>query len=144
MEARRTSPKGQTVKYAASGKSNEKIEVMVTFPSIREGDMGQLVDATVAAMTLGTQSIIGIDEKAGIRKLAEIVDIEDYDEVLDEQYPETGPDKYDPVRKDEPLPAAGPGAVPTVPPQPKPMPKVKEATRRLLEAARRVARNKAA
>lgn len=146
MEASRVSKKGQTVKYSSSGQSDSKIEVMVTFPSIREGDMGALVDATVAAMTLGTQSIIGIDEKAGVRKLAEIADIEDYDEVLDAQYPETGPDKYDPIRtKEEPPPTpTGPGGVPTVPQQPRPEPQVKEATRRLLEAVRRVAGRKAA
>jgi hypothetical protein len=144
VEAQRVSKKGQTVKYKAGDLSDERMEVMVTFPSIREGDMPALVSATVESMTLGnTQGqVVGVDEKAGVRRLYEITGIENGDEIIEEQYPENGENAYDPVRKKEeepPPPAPGTGGAPPAPgAPPKAAPNARESLRRLLEVARRV------
>lgn len=122
------------------------IEVKCTFPSIREGDIPQLISACVAAMTLGNSqgAVVGIDEKAGIEKLYEYIGIENGDELAEEQYPES---EYDPDRTKEPPPAPAPvvpgglsfatppkaPAAPAAPPKAK-SPNVKEAIARLLAA----------
>ncbi len=105
-EARRSyrrSPLGNDiVVYEAAVKpAPNVIETMVTFPSIREGDIPQLVSAVVQAMTLGnTQGeVVGVDEKAGVAKLGEIIGIPKSDELVDQMYPEKGEDAYDPVRR---------------------------------------------
>jgi hypothetical protein len=149
MEARRvyreTGLGNMAVRYEASAPSDAAIETMVTFPSIREGDIPQLVKAITDAMTLGnTQgTVVGIDERAGVRKLYEVTGIENGDELIDQQYPDKGKDKYDPLRtKDEPPPAP----VPPAPGAPTPEPtasKAQESLRRLMEAARRIS-NRAA
>ena len=76
------------------------IEIKVTFPAIREGDIPALINATVEAMTLGNKGgqIVGIDEKEGVRKLFELNGTENGDELVEEMYPSTGPNKYDPNR----------------------------------------------
>lgn len=148
MEAARVSRRGETVRYEATPPSNEKIEVMTTFPSIREGDNPALVTALVEAMTLGnTQGqVVGIDEKAGIKKLYELNGIDNGEELTNDQYPEQGPNKYDPNRTKEDaeekqakanLAAAPPMAHPAAPAAQPPKP-VAEAVRRLLEAAKKV------
>jgi hypothetical protein len=76
----------------------DEIEVKCTFPSIREGDVPQLVAATVQAMTLGTQSVCGIDEKAGVRKLYEQIGVDNGDELTESQYPDGD---YDPNRENQ-------------------------------------------
>jgi hypothetical protein len=96
------------------------IEVKVSFPSIREGDIPALIQATVLSMTLGDKGgqVVGIDEKVGVRRLYELNGIENGDEVTEEQYPD---DEYDPDRTKEPLPAPilpllpSPGGVPQAP-----------------------------
>ena len=156
MEAARVSKKGQTVRYEAAKPSDDKIEVMVTFPSIREADNPALITAVVESATLGNKGgqIVGIDEKEMVKKLYELNGIEDGEEIAEEQYPSTGPDKYDPNRTKEDA-AAIKAAIPTAPVPVQPGPeapgghpqqqavaapqKAAEAlVRRLLEAARRL------
>jgi len=75
----------------------------VNFPAILEGDLPNLINAAVNAMTLGNKlgEVTGIDEKAGVRKLFEFLDIEHADEILEQMYPES---TYDPDRTKEPTP----------------------------------------
>ncbi|HET9304846.1 MAG TPA: hypothetical protein VFO46_02355 [Candidatus Sulfotelmatobacter sp.] len=158
-EAKRSSQPGRTVRYEAAKPSDDTIEIMVTFPNIVEGDVPQLVAAVVDAMTLGNKGgqIVGVDEKAGIRKLYEIAGIENGDEIIEEQYPSTGADKYDPNRTKEDaaaLKAPISSRPPYSPPGPelpggeqRPAPVVpapKEALARLMEAARKLRRKDAA
>jgi hypothetical protein len=116
--ARVQQPDGSWVYEAKSKRIGSKpaaIEVKCTFPSIREGDIPQLVDATVKAMTLGnTQGqVVGIDEKTGVERLYELLGVEDGNEIAEDQYPESD---YDPDRtQEEPPPAPAP-AVPMGPP----------------------------
>lgn len=100
------------------------IEVRADFPAIREGDIPALVTATVEAMTLGNHGgqIIGIDAKEGTRKLGEILGINNNDEMVEKQYPETGNPKYDPNRLTEILPAPIPKAQPLPGGKPEPQP----------------------
>jgi hypothetical protein len=94
------------------------IEVRCDFPAIREGDIPQLVTATVASMTLGnTQGqVVGIDERAGVMKLLELLGFENPEEILDAMYPEK---EYEPDRtiEDEPEPPAPTPPFGGIPPQ---------------------------
>lgn len=76
--------------YEAFSKDPDGIEIQVNFPAIREGDIPALVDATIKAGTLGNTSgqFVGLDEKATVRKLYELVGIEDGDELTEAMYPE--------------------------------------------------------
>lgn len=84
----------------------KEIVVKVNFPAIREGDMPANVTAIKEAMTLGTQSVIGIDERTGIGLLYEQFGIEDYGDILDKQYP---PGEYD-AKREKPEPEPEPTA----------------------------------
>jgi hypothetical protein len=97
--ARKRLPDGSW-RYVEAPTGGDEIEVKCTFPSIREGDIPQLVSATVQAMTLGNAqgNIVGIDEKAGVRKLYEQLGIDNGDELTEAQYPE---DEYDPNRENQ-------------------------------------------
>ena len=109
-EHKRTLDKrGRFVYEAAAPK--DAITVMVNFPSIIEADIPTNVGAIVAAMTLGNKAgeVVGIDEKEGVRLLTSELGIADPEEVLEEMYPATGPDAYDPNRTKEPEP--DPGAI---------------------------------
>lgn len=87
------------------------IEVMATFPSIREGDIPAQIGAVVQAMTLGNKGgqVVGIDERAGVLKLSRLADIDTPDEVVEDMYPDS---EYDPDRTQEIEPAP----IPTAPP----------------------------
>ncbi len=78
------------------------IEIQVNFPNIREGDVPALVAATVEAMTLGSKlgTVVGIDEKAGVRQLYDQLGIEGGDELTEEQYPEETYEKDRQAQKD--------------------------------------------
>jgi hypothetical protein len=148
-EAKRISKRGETVRYEAKTQPGKgEIELMVTFPSIREGDIPALVSSTVEAMTLGNSQgqVVGIDEKAGVRKLYEQLGIDDGDDLIERQYPESGPDKYDPNRTKEdeepPAPAVAPAPVQGAPQPAKPKP-VEESLRRLREAIERIGKRAA-
>ncbi len=119
-EARRTLRNGRLVellkrdengKWTEAGKpiAENEVIVSVNFPAIREGDIPQLVDATVRSMTLGNAQgqVVGIDEKAGVRRLYDLQGIENGDELTEEQYPEA---TYEPERE-----VALPPAPPPVP-----------------------------
>lgn len=113
--AKRTLPNGDRV-YEAFAPKDDEIQVRVTFPAIREGDLPALVKAWAEAMTLDNKGgqVVGIDERVGVRGIMEILGIEDPEETLDLQYPDHDsgvkgtPDfkpKYDPCRTKAPLPA---------------------------------------
>jgi hypothetical protein len=94
--------------YEATKKSQANvIEVLCAFPAIREGDIPQLVNAVVTAMNLNSRGgqVVGIDEKAGVRKLYTVLGIDGADELVEAQYPE---DTYDPDRSQQILPAPVP------------------------------------
>lgn len=78
----------------------DAIEVTVTFPSIREGDIPQLVTATATAMTLGGMggTVTGIDQKAGVFHLMTLLGIDKAEEIVEEMFPEA---EYDPNRTEE-------------------------------------------
>lgn len=101
--ARHIGPRGEVV-YEAFAKQPDKIEVKVNFPAIREGDLKELVAATVEAMTLNNKGgqVVGIDEKAGVLKLYDLLGIENGAELAEDQYPEG---KYDPDRTAQEIPA---------------------------------------
>ncbi len=95
--------------YEADPLASDVVEVMVNFPTIIEADVPTEIGAIVQAMTLGNKAgeVVGIDEREGVRRLYTAVGTEHAEELLKEQYPDTGPDKYDPLRtKDEPVDAA--------------------------------------
>ncbi len=97
--------------YEAKKKKPSTIEIKATFPAIREGDIPALINAVGEAMTLGNKGgqVVGIDEKAGVAKLYELLGIENGDELTEKQYPEG---EYDPDRTKEPLPAPVQKAMP--------------------------------
>ena len=98
---------------AAKGKTaTTDIEVTVTFPAIREGDMSLRVKAIAEAMTLDNKGgqIVGIDERAGVLMLLQEVGYEDAEELIEEMYPEG---EYDPDRTKEPIAAPIPKAQPS-------------------------------
>jgi hypothetical protein len=83
------------------------IEIRVDFPAIREGDVPALVKAGVESMTLDNKGgqIVGTDEKAGVLWLMNMIGIENAEELVEEMYPSSGKDKYDPDRTKQVLPA---------------------------------------
>jgi hypothetical protein len=110
----------QYIEAAVVKDKPDAIEVTVTFPAIREGDIPALVTATTNAMTLGQMSgVPGIDQKAGILHLMTLLGIDKAEEIVEEMFPDS---QYEPDRtiEDEPEPAAVPGSVPGAPPQPVP------------------------
>ena len=84
----------------------DDIEIRVDFPAIREGDIPALITANVQAMTLGNRGgqIVGIDEKAGNLNSMRLLGLENADDLIEEMYPSTGKDKYDPDRTKQVLP----------------------------------------
>lgn len=121
-KARKLDIRAGAIRYTPAGKRIQEakkqesvIEVAVNFPAIREGDLGIVVKATVDAMTLNnTQGqVVGIDRKEGTKKLYQLLDIEDGDQIADKQFPEGS---YDPDMTKEPPP-------PEPAPAPKPAPK---------------------
>ena len=104
--------------YEAKPKPGQ-ITVMVNFPSVIEADIPQNIAAIVNAATFGNKAgeVVGIDEKEAVRLCNQELDIPE--EVLAEQYPDSGPNKYDPVRKPEPEAPLDPATgLPAQPPQP--------------------------
>ena len=101
---------------------DDAIEIRVDFPAIREGDLPALVTATVEAMTLQNRGgqIVGIDEKAGVLQLMRLLDIEHAEELVEEMYPSSGKNKYDPDRSDQVMPPPIPKATPVGGVQPEP------------------------
>jgi hypothetical protein len=90
------------------------IEVVCNFPAIREGNIKDLVAATVEAMTLGTQTVQGIDEKTGVRQLLDVLGIDDADRITEEMYP-AAEYEIDRTKEPPPEPVAPPAGKPGVP-----------------------------
>jgi hypothetical protein len=106
-------PSGRWRYTEAKKKRSDDIEVRIDWPGIREGDIPALVSAGVEAMTLGNKGgqIVGVDEKEGIRWVANQLDMDNVDEMVEEQYPAK---EYDPDRTKEIIAAP----VPRLQPQP--------------------------
>ncbi len=113
---RKTLKDGRFVYDEAAKPKGDEIQIRVTFPAIREGDLPALVKAIAEAMTLDNKGgqVVGIDEKVGVRLLLETFGVENAEEILAEMYPEKDSGKegtpdykpaYDPCRTTEPLPA---------------------------------------
>ncbi|MGC2152938.1 MAG: hypothetical protein WA618_12905 [Terriglobales bacterium] len=107
---------------AAANPTKKQIKVKVSFPAIREGDMPQIINAIVQAMSLGNRGgqIVGIDEKEGIKLLFEQLGVDNYQDIVDKMYPAK---EYDIDRTTAPIPAPVPTAPPINPgglPQPQP------------------------
>ena len=102
--ARVIGPKGKMVYAEAKTKKPDKIQVTVTFPAIREGDLPQIITAIVGAMTLENTvgQIVGIDEKTGVLMLLRELGYEDAEDLIELMYPS---DEYDPDRTKVPEPA---------------------------------------
>ncbi len=142
--ARKKGPRGEII-YEALQPSDDKIEIQVNFPAIREGDVPALVGATVNAMTLGNRAgqTIGIDEKTGVKKLYDLLGIEGGNELAEEQYPE-GEYEVDRSKQEVPPPIARkkllPGGEPQIGPDGEqnapPAGEVQEALRRIHEATK--------
>ncbi len=107
IEAHRKRKNDGSWVYEATAKPKDEIQIKCIFPAIREGDMAVNVKAIVEGMTLDNKGgqIVGIDERVGVGLLYEQYGVEDAGDILDQQYPLTGKDKYDPNRTIEPLPA---------------------------------------
>ena len=143
MEARRVLEDGVLVYEKAAVVGGNEIDVRVTFPSIREGDIPALINATVAAMTLNNKGgqVVGIDEREGVRILGRLAGVEDVDEMIETMYPE---DEYDPDRTKADLPAPVMPAMPAAGGEPQNpdgkqtganlKPQTQEALKRLFEA----------
>ena len=102
--ARVIGPKGKMVYAEAKTKTPAKIQVTVTFPAIREGDLPQIITAIAMAMTLNNTAgqVVGIDEKTGVLMMLRELGYEDAEELVELMYPD---DEYDPDRTKEPEPA---------------------------------------
>lgn len=113
--------KSPRIREAAGGKQEKTpIKVKVDFPSIREGDIPQLITAWVMAATLNNKGgqVTGIDEKVAVTGMAEILGIENPREMAESMYPDK---EYDPDRtqQEETAPIGkaipNPGGVPQNP-----------------------------
>lgn len=95
VERSASAPNGRLREAAAAAQS---IQIDVSFPAIREGDIPQLVNATVAAMNLGASDgkVNGIDERAGVGILLQLLGYENREELLELMYPT---EEYDPNRE---------------------------------------------
>lgn len=110
--------------YLSEAKAAAKpqaLKITAIFPAIREGDLQQLVAATVQALTLGNTmgQVNGIDEKTGVLQLMRLLGIEDAEDIVEAMYPEG---EYDADRTEEepaatPTPFGGGAAAPPVPGQ---------------------------
>ena len=120
-------------------------DVVVTFPAIIEADVPARVHAIVEAMTLGSKlgQAAGIDERVGVGLLNTELGIENPQEMLERQYPES---EYDPDRTKVPAPSPVtpgsmtdvPGGPPANPANPNPGAQVKETAAALRSAAARL------
>jgi hypothetical protein len=112
-------PDGASFIAARRAKKPKEIEVDVTFPSIREGDLPELSTSLVAALTLNNKGgqIVGVDEKAGILKLMQLHGIEEADEIIEQMYPEQEYER-DRTKIEEPPPIAPAKPQPGVQPSP--------------------------
>lgn len=80
-----------------------EIEVLASFPAIREGDKKAEMEALVLAATFNNKAgqFIGTDEKATVRQAYKVVGMDKGDELVEEQYPKA---TYKPNRGIRPIP----------------------------------------
>ena len=125
--ARETGPNG-LMRYVSAAKRKTAakptdLQLTVTFPAIREGDMAANVIAIADAMTLQNKGgqIVGIDERTGVLMLLKELGWENAEELVEEMYPNK---EYDPDRTKEPIapPIMPIKAVPTPGGEPQPTP----------------------
>ena len=135
-EAARQQRNGHWTYQEAKVRNPKVVEVMCSFPSIREGDIPALVKAVNDAMAIDRQgNQHGIDDKTAVRKFCDLLDISDADELVEKLYPEkTYVHDRTLEPEDEgtvPAPAIAPPAVPGAPPPAAapPAPAGKEAAR---------------
>ncbi len=154
---RKRLPNGNWRYIEAATPDPEVMEITVTFPEIREGDVPTLVTACVEAMTLGNKGgqVTGIDERAGVRHLYQLLGIDKADEITEDQYPES---EYNANRADQKIEQPVQRAMPTpgggtqVDPKTgkpigatlKPQPQMEAAIERLAEAFAQWKKDKAA
>jgi hypothetical protein len=91
---RKRLPNGTTVYREFRKNMPTTLEIRCNFPAIREGDIPTLVTATCQAITDGN-----MDPKAGVRKLYDLLGVENGDELTEKQYPDAS---YDPDKTKEP------------------------------------------
>lgn len=115
------------LKEAAIAKPAD-IDVDVSFPSIREGDIGQNVAAVVQAMTLGGYPVTGIDERTGVQVLLSLIaSLADFDVDIEElvamMYPDKASGEGEGYKMDRTIPPPEPdpamAGVPGAPPKAK-------------------------
>ncbi len=120
---------------AAKDRQPDVVEVMCSFPAIREGDIPLLVKATNDAMAIDRQgNQHGIDDKTAVRLFCGFLDVDNKDELVEKLYPEKS---YIHDRTLEPenqgtVPAPTPAALPGVA-APKLTPKESSRIREALE-----------
>ena len=74
---------------AAKQPKPDVVEIMCSFPAIREGDIPLLVKATNDAMAIDRQgNQHGIDDKTAVRKFCGLLDVPNADELVEKLYPE--------------------------------------------------------
>jgi hypothetical protein len=135
-EAARSVRNGHWVYEASKAPKPDVVEVMCSFPAIREGDIPALIHATNEAMAIDRQgNQHGLDDRTAVRKFCGLLDIPHADELVEKLFPEASYNLDRTIASDEgtipdPAPVAVPGAKPTAVP-------AKEATR-IREALRRV------
>lgn len=132
VECRRKALPDKRWVYEAFGKPKDGLEVRVNFPAIREGDIPSLVQATVAATTLGQQGTPGIDLKTAVRKLFDLLGIENGDEITEQMFPDA---TYNPDRTAEEEPETGDEPVPEDPAAVEESKAIRRALRRIVRAS---------
>lgn len=112
------SARGAVVYEAFDTEADDKIEIQVNFPDIREGDMPAKVGAIVKAITLDNKSgqAIGIDLKTAVIALYNELGIEGGEAKAEEQFPE-GEYEIDRTKQIVSAPLQKPQALPGGQPQ---------------------------
>lgn len=74
--------------YEAAPPNPQVVEVLCSFPAIREGDIPALVKATNDAMAIDRQgNQHGLDDRTAVRKFCELLDVPNADELVEKIYP---------------------------------------------------------
>jgi len=119
-EAGRKIRRGHWTHEAAKTQQPDVVEVLCTFPAIREGDIPSLVRAVNDAMAIDRQGRQhGIDDKTAVRLFCRLLDVENSEELVEKVFPDA---TYELDRtKEDP---EGIDLVPAPPPVPAPAPKI--------------------
>ncbi len=95
-------PKGKLreARKRAVKPAKKEVTIKVVFPSILEHDIGEQINAIIAAATLNGFQCTGIDERVAIGLLLQELQVEDWQDVLELMYPE---DEYEDLMDRTPL-----------------------------------------